>query len=256
MKAAAVAQRVQTSSAVTQRQQLMQEQQHAQQSHYYQQQRSAPPRMHPQAQSPRFHQQLQQQQLLQQQQIREQQLQEQLQLQIRQQQMLEQERERRLQEAQQLQEQLHLDQMERQHRSQRQQLLQGQYLHQRQSSDHLPIVSPSQQFVRRQQSPSFVDPHLQPQYQQKGQYVPQNIQLQQRLLSEMAQAEFMRDMQAVSQAEQDALQAEAMRRIMETERMEEKRRRKAAKIAHMARLCINTTLSRADVPFSLDIMIS
>ena len=67
--------------------------------------------------------------------------------------------------------------------------------------------------------------------------MPQNIQLQQRLLSEMAQAEFMREMQAVSQAEQDALQAEAMRRIMETERMEEKRRRKAAKIAHMARLC-------------------
>ncbi len=78
--------------------------------------------------------------------------------------------------------------------------------------------------------------------------MPQNIQLQQRLLSEMAQAEFMRDMQAVSQAEQDALQAEAMRRIMETERMEEKRRRKAAKIAHMARLCTNTTPSRADIP--------
>jgi DNA topoisomerase 2-associated protein PAT1 len=49
----------------------------------------------------------------------------------------------------------------------------------------------------------------------------------------MAQVEFMRDMQASSQVEQDALQAEAMRRIMETERMEEKRRRKAAKIAHM-----------------------
>lgn len=63
--------------------------------------------------------------------------------------------------------------------------------------------------------------------------MPQNIQLQQRLLSEMAQVEFMRDVQASSQAEQDALQAEAMRRIMETERMEEKRKRKAAKIAHM-----------------------
>ena len=49
----------------------------------------------------------------------------------------------------------------------------------------------------------------------------------------MAQVEFMRDMQATSQAEQDALQAEALRRIVETERMEEKRRRKAAKIAHM-----------------------
>jgi DNA topoisomerase 2-associated protein PAT1 len=187
--------------------------------------------------------------------------------------MLEQERDRRLQEAQ-LQEQMRLlrelqlkeaqlkeaqlqelqmqelqlqeqqsriDHMERQIRSQRpdarqHQIVQNQYLHQRQPSDHsLPGVLSQQQFVqRRQQSPAFVDPHLQPQYQQKGQYVPQNIQLQQRLLSEMAQVEFMRDMQVSSQAEQDALQAEAMRRIMETERMEEKRRRKAAKIAHMA----------------------
>jgi DNA topoisomerase 2-associated protein PAT1 len=115
--------------------------------------------------------------------------------------------------------------------------MQNQYLHQRQPSDHsLPGVVPQQQFAQRKpQSPAFVEPHLQPQYQQKGQHVPQNIQLQQRLLSEMAQVEFMRDMQATSQAEQDALQAEAMRRIMETERMEEKRRLKAAKIAHMVR---------------------
>jgi DNA topoisomerase 2-associated protein PAT1 len=49
----------------------------------------------------------------------------------------------------------------------------------------------------------------------------------------MAQVEFMRDMQGISQAEQEALRVEAVRKIMETERMEEKRRRKAAKIAHM-----------------------
>ncbi|KAG6374835.1 topoisomerase II-associated protein PAT1 [Boletus reticuloceps] len=62
--------------------------------------------------------------------------------------------------------------------------------------------------------------------QQDTPFLPQSIQLQQRLLSEMAQAEFMRDMQGISQAEQEALRAEAMRKIMETERMEEKRRRK------------------------------
>ena len=65
--------------------------------------------------------------------------------------------------------------------------------------------------------------------------LPQNIQLQQRLLSELAQAEFMQSMQGATQEEHIALQQEAMRRIVETEKMEEKRRRKAAKIAHMVR---------------------
>jgi len=67
----------------------------------------------------------------------------------------------------------------------------------------------------------------------------QNIQLQQRLLSEMAHAEFMREMQATNpkqMGQQDALRAEAMRKILEAEKMEEKRRRKAAKIAHMVGL--------------------
>lgn len=57
--------------------------------------------------------------------------------------------------------------------------------------------------------------------------------MQQRLLSEMAQTEFIRDLQGASATEQEALRMEAMRKIMETERMEEKRRRRAAKIAHM-----------------------
>ena len=67
----------------------------------------------------------------------------------------------------------------------------------------------------------------------------QNIQLQQRLLSEMAHAEFMREMQVGNPkqiGQQDALRAEAMRKILEAEKMEEKRRRKAAKIAHMVGL--------------------
>ncbi|KAJ7583418.1 topoisomerase II-associated protein PAT1 [Mycena floridula] len=57
--------------------------------------------------------------------------------------------------------------------------------------------------------------------------VSQNAQMQQRLLlSEMAQAEFLREMQG-SPADQEALRAEAMRKILQTEKMEEKRRRKA-----------------------------
>ena len=50
----------------------------------------------------------------------------------------------------------------------------------------------------------------------------------------MAQAEISGDFQAVSKADQEALRAEAMRKIVEAEKMEEKRRKKAAKIAHMA----------------------
>ena len=64
-------------------------------------------------------------------------------------------------------------------------------------------------------------------------YHPQNIQLQQRLLADLAQVDFSRELHGASPAEQEALRMEAMRKIVETEKMEEKRRRKAAKIAHM-----------------------
>ena len=64
-------------------------------------------------------------------------------------------------------------------------------------------------------------------------YHPQNIQLQQRLLADLTQVDFSRELHGASPAEQEALRMEAMRKIVETEKMEEKRRRKAAKIAHM-----------------------
>ena len=64
-------------------------------------------------------------------------------------------------------------------------------------------------------------------------YHAQNIQLQQRLLADLAQVDFSRELHGASPAEQEALRMEAMRKIVETEKMEEKRRRKAAKIAHM-----------------------
>lgn len=82
-----------------------------------------------------------------------------------------------------------------------------------------------QQLHRRQrsQSPAYQDFNIN----------PQNIQLQQRLLAELAQVEYLRDFQGATQAEQEALRAEAMRKIVETEKMEDRRRKKAAKIAHM-----------------------
>ena len=66
------------------------------------------------------------------------------------------------------------------------------------------------------------------------QFQNQNVQLQQRLLADLAHGDFPRDV-AGSHAEQEALRMEAMRKILEAEKMEEKRRRKAAKIAHMVR---------------------
>jgi DNA topoisomerase 2-associated protein PAT1 len=65
-------------------------------------------------------------------------------------------------------------------------------------------------------------------------HIPEGIQLQQGLLSDMVQMEFMREMQGTSsQAGQESLRMEAMKKILEAEKMEEKRRRKAMKIAHM-----------------------
>ena len=81
---------------------------------------------------------------------------------------------------------------------------------------------------QRQRHSPALDPHLHLQSPNGHVYV----QREQRILSEGAQAQFMR-MQPAIHEEQEVLRAEAMRRIMETERMEEKRRRKAAKIAHM-----------------------
>ncbi|KAI0031285.1 topoisomerase II-associated protein PAT1 [Vararia minispora EC-137] len=223
---------------LTQRQQILQEQQEHQ-SRWWQQQRNAPPRMHPQSQSPRFHQQQQQHQLLQQQQ---QQQQHQL-------------REHLIE----LQEQARREELERAIRAQRavelqqQQILQNRYLHGRQPSNAALAELHTAQQQLRQQSPGL-DVHLHP---ANGQGLPQNIQRQQRLLSEFAQAaqaEFMRDMQTASMEEQEHLRAEAMRRIMETERMEERRRRKAAKIAHMSRY--NDLMTQSDKDFITRIQVS
>ncbi|KIL69488.1 hypothetical protein M378DRAFT_790623 [Amanita muscaria Koide BX008] len=198
-------------------------------------QRSTPPRMLPASQSPRFLEQQRQLLLLQQQ-----------------------------QRAQELQEQLMLEEMERQLLARA--ALQQQH---RQSpippSHHRPpSLTPDvygyQRRQTRSQSPMNND-HRYPGIPQESSPFPspQNIQLQQRLLSEMAQAEFIRniqnqDGQGINPVEQEALRAEAMRKILEAEKMEEKRRRKAAKIAYMSRY--NDLMTQSDKDFITRIQVS
>ncbi|KIJ65142.1 hypothetical protein HYDPIDRAFT_175171 [Hydnomerulius pinastri MD-312] len=212
----------------------------------HQQQSTPPPRMLPRTQSPRFHQQHQhQQQIL----------------------MLQQEQERQQQERlKELQERLRMEEVERQLRAQQlSQIHAPPTLQARRQASFADLQALQQ---RRTHSPGSAygagvgvgvgggggGGELPAVNQHNGQYLPQSIQLQQRLLSEMAQVEFMRDMQGISQAEQEALRAEAMRKIMETERMEEKRRRKAAKIAHMSRY--NDLMTQSDKDFITRIQVS
>ncbi|KAG1728105.1 topoisomerase II-associated protein PAT1 [Suillus lakei] len=163
--------------------------------------------------------------------------------------LLQQEQERQQQERlKELQERLRMEELERQLRAQ--QLSQ---LQQQQPNLLARRQSPYTDTQRRTHSP-VTDSQYALFNQQNTQYMPQSIQLQQRLLSEMAQVEFMRDMQGISQAEQEALRVEAMRKIMETERMEERRRRKAAKIAHMSRY--NDLMTQSDKDFITRIQVS
>jgi DNA topoisomerase 2-associated protein PAT1 len=184
-------------------QQLMQQQQQ-------QQQRTPPPRMLPVSQSPRFFE--HQRQLLQ---LQQQQQQEQVQME---------ELQRQLLNNLTLQQQGSVDSRRRLAGPTDYEIQAAQLLHQQQQQ---------QRRQARSQSPTLNHFNSVPQ-----DVAPQNIQLQQRLLSEMAQAEFLREMQATTPKQleqQEALRAEAMRKIIEAEKMEEKRRRKAAKIAHMVK---------------------
>ncbi|KAH8116273.1 topoisomerase II-associated protein PAT1 [Phellopilus nigrolimitatus] len=93
------------------------------------------------------------------------------------------------------------------------------------------------------------------------------VQMQQRLLAQMAHQQFSQDMvgldglngqgiplSALGAKNQDALRAEAMRKIMEAERQEGRRRRKAAKIAHMSRY--NDLMTQSDKDFITRIQVS
>ncbi|KAG6854522.1 hypothetical protein C0991_005434 [Blastosporella zonata] len=240
---------------VYERQQILQyqEQQHQlqlqralqqQQREQQQQQRTPPPRMIPGVSpSPRFHEQQQRQMLY----LQQQQQQEQLQ---------------RLQE---LQEQLRYEEMERQMLARQQSYSPNQFGHRHQPSGPTPAELQAhlmlqqqhqqQQQNRRQRSRSpAVGNHFPTSLQENLQYIPQNAHLQQRLLSELAQADIMRELHASSPAEQEALRNEAMRKIVEAEKMEEKRRKKAAKIAHMARY--NDLMTQSDKDFITRIQVS
>ena len=202
---------------------LFQEQQHQQQLQrllQHQQERTPPPRMMPVSQSPRFLEHPRQILMLQHQQ--------------------EQQQQQRLQD---LQEQLRLEELERRMIAQMtlQQTQNGNQNNLHRQASHLSLAEiqaaqafHQQQRRQRSRSPAIGNHQISASLQESVQHHANKIQLQQRLLSEMAQAEFSGDFQAVSQADQEALRAEAMRKIVEAEKMEEKRRKKAAKIAHMA----------------------
>ncbi|KAF7294431.1 PAT1 domain-containing protein [Mycena kentingensis (nom. inval.)] len=186
-----------------------------QQSFQLRGQRTPPPRMLPVSQSPRF---VDQRQLLLLQQ------QEELQLRLQQQEL-------------QIQEALRMEELERQLRAQQiSQLNQGpqHFSHRRQASG--PTIAELQALQQAQRSHRSRSPAYNA--------APQNAQ---RLL-ELAQADYL------PPAEQEALRAEAMRKILEAEKLEEKRRRKAHKIAHMSRY--NDLMTQSDKDFITRIQVS
>lgn len=220
-----------------------------------QQRNTPPPRMHPQSQSPRFHQQQQQVLLQQQQQIQ--------QLQQQQQQLQQLREQQQLQEIQEYREQLRMEELERrlraQHLYQAQQQQARATIHQRQASAGPTVaeIHAAEQIIRRrQQSPaSFANDQLEVPFQQSMQYLPQDVQVQQRLLAEAAQLELLQQLKGTpAQIDSEGLRAEAMRKIMEAERMEDKRRRRQAKVAHMSRY--NDLMTQSDKDFITRIQVS
>ncbi|KAG5221246.1 topoisomerase II-associated protein [Salix suchowensis] len=150
-----------------------------------------------------------------------------------------------------LQERLRIEDLDRQLRAtQISQLSQGPTAHRRTPSG--PTIAEyqtailQQQLQQQQQNTAVSTPSRRLGNVPLGQglnYLPQSIQLQQRLLSELAQAEFLRDMHGGAPVDQEALRTEALRKIVEAEQMEEKRRRKAMKIARM--VCFVLRIVRA-----------
>lgn len=208
-----------------QQQEQLQRQRLLQQQRELQQQPTPPPRMMPTSQSPRFPEQQRQLLLLQQyeEQQRRLQLEEQLRREDLERQMLAMNLERGrvdspLYNGRRLQRSTSAEMQESQFLQQayERQLQLQQHQHRRQSS-RSPAISSSQ--------------HTAPFPQERH-----DALMQQRLLAELvAHGELPANFHGISKADQEALRVEAMRKIVEAEKMEEKRRRKAAKIAHMVR---------------------
>ncbi|KAJ3731787.1 topoisomerase II-associated protein PAT1 [Lentinula guzmanii] len=213
--------------------QRLQQQQLLQQREQHQHHRTPPPRMLPVSQSPRFMEHQQRQIIFLQQQQEQQQL-------LR---------------LQQLQDQLRVEELERQLRSQHISSVPPDRQPSGPTLADMEALQHQQQLRQRSQSPAARSgPHRPAPLEDTLPYLPQSIQLQQKLISEMAQAELLREMQGLSQVDQEALRVEAMRKILEAEKMEEKRRRKAAKIAHMSRY--NDLMTQSDKDFITRIQVS
>jgi len=96
----------------------------------------------------------------------------------------------------------------------------------------------NQQRRQSSRSPAVANSARYPAAEQQERHTQDNA-MQQRLLAELvAHGDLAADIHGISKADQEALRIEAMRKIVEAERMEEKRRRKAAKIAHMVRATV------------------
>ncbi|KAG6891608.1 hypothetical protein C0992_002647 [Termitomyces sp. T32_za158] len=177
--------------------------------------------------------------------------------------LLQQEQQQRLLE---LQEQLRYEEIERQIAARAQQShAVNQLAHRRHPSGHIPAELQAhlllqqqqlqQQQNRRQRSRSpAVGNNFAVSLQDGLPHRPQNIQLLQHRIPELSQTDIIRELHAASPAEQEALRHEAMRKIIEAEKMEEKRRKKAAKIAHMARY--NDLMTQSDKDFITRIQVS
>lgn len=194
-----------------------------------------PPRMHPHSQSPRFHQQLQQQILI--------------------------NRQNEQHQLRDLQHQLQMEQLTRQMRQQEllsapapPQMSQGYLQDEYVRGPNIAELRAAQELQQmRRPSPAF-DPHIQQLARQHGAGALPDIQMQQRLLHQAANDQFLRDMGRLEQVDQRSVNQQIHLHIMEAERMEEKRRRKAAKIAHMARY--NDLMTQSDKDFITRIQVS
>ncbi|KAG2011577.1 topoisomerase II [Coprinopsis cinerea AmutBmut pab1-1] len=242
--------------------QLQQQQQ--QQIHQHQQRGSQgtppPPRMLPVSQSPRFLEHHRQQALLLQQQQQQERLHQQQQL------LLQQEREReRQRQLMLLEEQRRMEELEK--RLAHNLMLENKPGSPWRGHQEAPQF-PNEHLAHRQFATPSPARHLLQQQQQHGQFGPgvvvglqegiplsqqQSLQLQQRLLAEMSQQEYARDVHGMG-PNQEQLRLEAMRKILEAEKMEEKRRRKAQKLAYMARY--NDLMTQSDKDFITRIQVS
>ncbi|EIN05954.1 hypothetical protein PUNSTDRAFT_54266 [Punctularia strigosozonata HHB-11173 SS5] len=225
-----------------------------------QQRGTPPPRMHPHAQSPRFHHHLQQEMLIEQQQLQIEEERHLLALQER----LQAEELQRQARAQQLQQMMQQEQLRRLSPGYTR-TAQDPYADELQAARRLQQmrISDEAQGLRASRSNGSIgnaamlgaldDERVLLNGPANLRSLQQSIQRQQRLLSEAAQADFMRQ-QGFDQGAQDDIRQDALRRIVQAEQLEERRRRKLNKITHMSRY--NDLMTQSDKDFITRIQVS